>query len=132
MFSRVRWASSNRASSDWWPPTSVSRRSTSERRVRERASSAPASAASTAVVSGSTPVGLGDPPAAWPALEVVELVAQRLVAAQLVEEGRAVAPDDGIEAVGRVGEGGLGLRVEFVEAAISSVADPRAVHVARV
>ena len=75
---------------------------------------------------------VGDPLPTRPAVRPVELVAQGLVARQLIEERGTVLADDGIEAVGGIRERGFGLGMELIEAAISSVADPRAVHVARV
>ena len=60
---------------------------------RNRASSAPASAASSALAGSASAVSAGGSPAARPALERLQLVAERLVAAQLVEERAAIAAD---------------------------------------
>ncbi len=76
--------------------------------------------------------GRDGPDAARPALERVELVAQDLVAGEVLPERLAVALGNGVDRVRGIAERRLRLRVELIEAAVSSVPDPRAVHVVRV
>ena len=95
------------------------RTSTSPRRARRRASSAPASAASAARSTGAVPVESAA--VARRAIVGVELVAQRLPATERFGVGLAVALAHASQRVRAVADRRLRLRVESVEAAVPNI-----------